>query len=57
MGHVALVAAQCRRQLADRRVTLTEGEEQPVPHRVPERLELPRVGDREYILFRHEVKS
>src|SRR6185437_9959400 len=44
VGDVALVAAQGHGELADRRLALGEGEQQPVAHRMSQRLELLRRG-------------
>ena len=53
MGDVALVAAQGYSELADGRLALAEGEQQPVTHRVAQRLELLRRGDRRDVLLFH----
>jgi len=45
MCHVALVAVQHRGELADRRLALAQGEQQPMPHGVAQGLELLRLAD------------
>ena len=54
VGDVALVAAQGCGELADGRLALAEGEQQPVTHRVAQRLELLRGGDRGDVLVFHD---
>src|SRR6266542_2826270 len=54
VGDVALVAAQGHGELADRRLALGEGEQQPVAHRMSQRLELLRGGHGGDIVVLHE---
>ena len=56
MGDVALVAAQGRGELADGRLTPAEGEQQPVTHRVAQRLELLRRRERGDVVLVHGRK-
>jgi hypothetical protein len=53
VGDVALVAAQGHGELADRRLALGEGEQQPVAHRMSQRLELLRGGHGDDIVVLH----
>jgi len=53
VGDVALVAAQGCGELADGRLALAEGEQQPVAHRVAQRLELLWRGHRCDVLLFH----
>ena len=53
VGDVALVAAQGCGELADGRLALAEGEQQPVTHRMAQRLELLRRNDLGDVLLFH----
>jgi hypothetical protein len=56
VGNVALVAAQCGGELADGRLALAKGEQQPVTHRMTQRLELLRRGNPGDVVLLHTEK-